>query len=159
MTILLCEGVGDSPDERVLNKLLSAYCQVEPIGSKHAMETLVRARRQVSPRDTVMGLKDGDFDRDWRAPSDHPRPWTRTAGGKEERIGWSWARKEIETYLIDPEGVARAPGTKASPRDRYQEILERAAGAISDYIGPDRAQPPPPDGPGTCDSVGTAPGR
>ncbi len=58
-----------------------------------------------------MGLKDGDFDRDWQAPSDQPRPWTKQLGSRRvERIGWTWARKEIENYLIDPEVVARALG-------------------------------------------------
>jgi hypothetical protein len=53
---LLCEGGPDSPGRRVLYKLLGGYCQVEPVGSKHAMDTLVLARREASPTATVMGL-------------------------------------------------------------------------------------------------------
>ncbi len=49
------------------------------------------------------------------------------------RLGWSWARKEIENYLIDPVVVARSLGTKAPPPDVYKEILDRAAKEISDY--------------------------
>ena len=82
-----------------------------PIGSKHAMDAQVLVRREVSPRTTVVGLKDADFDRDWNAPADRPEAWTkRLPGARIERIGWCWARKEIENYLIDPVVVARALG-------------------------------------------------
>ena len=101
VTVLFCEGVRDSPDERVLTSLLSRYCQVESVGSKYGMDMQVLVRRSVSPAVTVMGLRDADFDRDWTAPSDRPEPWSkRLAGGRTERIGWSWARTEIENYLI-----------------------------------------------------------
>ncbi len=97
VTLLLCEGVSDSPDVRVLNKLLRTFCRIVPIGSKHAMDTQILLRREVSPRAIVMGLKDADFDRVWNAPADRPELWTkRLLGARIERIGWSWARKEIE---------------------------------------------------------------
>ena len=134
VTLLLCEGVSDSPDARVLNRLLGGYCTVEPVGSKHVMDTQVLVRRKISPAATVMGLKDADFYREWLGPSDTPTPWLKkVAGGQEERLGWSWARKEIENYLIDPDVVARALGTKAPPPEVYREILDRAAREISDY--------------------------
>ena len=134
VTLLLCEGVSDSPDARVLNRLLGGYCTVEPVGSKHVMDTQVLVRRKISPAATVMGLKDADFYREWLGPSDTPTPWLKkVAGGQEERLGWSWARKEIENYLIDPGAVARALGTKAPRPDVYREILDRAARNISDY--------------------------
>jgi hypothetical protein len=134
VTVLFCEGVRGGADARVLDKLLVPNCRVEPVGSKHAMDMLILARREVSPLVTVMGLKDGDFDRDWQAPSDQPRPWTKRVGaGRTERIGWIWARKEIENYLIDPEVVARALGPGAPPPDRYRDALDRAAAEISDY--------------------------
>lgn len=134
VTLLLCEGVVDSPDVRVLNKLLAGYCTVQPVGSKFGMDTEVLVRRQVSPTATVMGLKDADFRRDWSAPSDKPEPWSKTlAGGRTERVGWSWARKELENYLIDPAVVMRALGPKAPPREKYTEILDRAAAEVSDY--------------------------
>jgi hypothetical protein len=116
VTVLLCEGARDSPDVRVLNKLLAGYCTVQPIGSKFAMDSYILARRDASPTATVMGLKDGDFDREWDAPSDRPEPWSRQRpGGRTERIGWSWARTEIENYLIDPRS---SPGPSA-PRPRH----------------------------------------
>jgi hypothetical protein len=134
VTVLLCEGVRGGADDRVLTKLLIDDCRIEPVGSKHAMDTLVLAHREVAPLETVMGLKDGDFDRDWLAPSDQPQPWTKRLGARRiERIGWIWARKEIENYLIDPEVVARALGPDAPPPVRYREILDRAARDLSDY--------------------------
>jgi hypothetical protein len=132
--VLLCEGARDSPDARVLNKLLAGYCTVQPVGSKFGMDAFILARRDVSPTAMVMGLKDGDFDREWDAPADRPEPWLkRRAGGQTDHLGWSWARTEIENYLIDPEVVARALGPKAPPPDRYREILDGAARDISDY--------------------------
>jgi hypothetical protein len=128
VTLLLCEGVRDSPDARVLNRLLGGYCTVEPVGSKYAMDTQILVRREVSPAATVMGLKDADFYSEWLRPGDTPEPWSkRVAGGREERLGWSWSRKEIENYLIDPNVVAWALGTKTPPPDVYREILDRAA--------------------------------
>jgi hypothetical protein len=98
------------------------------------MDTQVLVRRQVSPTTTVMGLKDADFDRVWNAPADRPEPWAkRLPGARIERMGWSWARKEIENHLIDPVVVARALGPKAPPPDRYQELRDRAARDVSDY--------------------------
>lgn len=132
--VLLCEGVSDSPDVRVLNRLLGVNCRIVPIGSKYGMDTQVLLRRVLSPAVTVMGLRDGDFDRDWNTPSDRPEPWwKRLAGGRTERVGWSWARTEIENYLIDFDVVSRALGPKAPAPERYQEILDRAAREVSDY--------------------------
>src|SRR5262249_50855238 len=128
VTVLLCEGARDSPDARVLNKLHAGYGTVQPIGSKFGMDSYILARREASPTAAVMGLRDGDFYRDWDAPSDQPVPWSKQRpGGQMERLGWSWARTEMENYLIDPEVVARALGPKAPPPDRYREILDRAA--------------------------------
>ncbi|MEQ9001376.1 MAG: hypothetical protein RID53_33360 [Coleofasciculus sp. B1-GNL1-01] len=48
-------------------------------------------------------------------------------------VGWSWARKEIENYLIDPAVVQRSLGKKAPSRDEYQNALDEAAETISAY--------------------------
>ena len=75
LSILLCEGVQDSPDARVLNKLLSGLCSVEPTGSKFRMNEQILLRRKLNPVSVVMGLRDPDFDREWTAPSSVPAPW------------------------------------------------------------------------------------
>ena len=98
VTLLLCEGVRDSPDARVLNRLLGGYCMVEPAGSKFGLDTQILVRRDVNPATTVMALKDADFYRDWLTPGDSPEPWSkRVAGGTEVRLGWSWAQKRSKT--------------------------------------------------------------
>ncbi len=134
LSILLCEGVQESPDARVLNKLLSGLCTVEPAGSKHRMVEQILVRRTLNPSSLVMGLRDPDFDRRWTAPSSIPEPWSAPVkGGQVERLGWLWTRKEIENYLIDPVVVGRALGPKAPPLDQYRSILERAADRLSAY--------------------------
>jgi hypothetical protein len=134
VTVLLCEGTTDSPDARVLNKLLPGLCTVEPAGSKHGMDTRVLVRREVSPTATVMGLKDADFQPDRNAIDDQPQAWSKALPGNQVvRVGWSWARKEIENYLIDPEVVARALANRAPPPEKYIEALDRASAQISDY--------------------------
>src|ERR1700733_1913487 len=107
---------------------------VQPIGSKFGMDAYILALRDARPTATVMGLKDGDFYREWDSPSDRREPWLKQRpGGRTDRIGWSWARTEIENYLVDPMVVARALGPKVPPPDRYREILDHAARDISDY--------------------------
>lgn len=134
VTVLLCEGVAESPDARVLNKLLAGFCTIEPAGSKYGMDFRILARRQVSTTATVMGLRDADFDREWNSPVDKPAPWTkRMAGGDVESLGWWWSRKEIENYLIDPEVVSRALGPRAPDAVEYRSALDRAARVLSEY--------------------------
>jgi hypothetical protein len=48
-------------------------------------------------------------------------------------VGWTWERKEIENYLIDPVVVQTALGKKAPDRDEYHQALDRAAERISAY--------------------------
>ena len=50
VTLLLCEGVRDSPDARVLNRLLGGYCMVEPAGSKFGLDTQILVRGMLIPR-------------------------------------------------------------------------------------------------------------
>ncbi|NER45404.1 MAG: hypothetical protein F6J92_01570 [Symploca sp. SIO1A3] len=52
---------------------------------------------------------------------------------EQEWIGWTWARKEIENYLIDPEVVQKALEKKAPNRDEYQKVLDNAAKNIATY--------------------------
>ncbi len=98
VTVLLCEGSRDSPDARVLNKLLAGLCTVEPVGSKYGMDSHVLVRREVSLRSTVMGLKDADFQRDWNAFDDQPQAWSkRLSGNQVARIGWTWRERRSKT--------------------------------------------------------------
>jgi hypothetical protein len=134
VTLLLCEGVQGSPDVRVLRALLAGLpTQVDPVGSKYGMDTRIIVTRRISTTATVMGLRDADFDGEWNSPRNVPAIWSKSIDGQPVQLGWRWARKEIENYLIDPTVVSKALGSKAPPPDKYSEILEQAATELSDY--------------------------
>lgn len=134
VSLLLCEGGERSPDVRVLAKLLAGRCQILPLGGKYKMGDRILARREALGRDTVFGLLDGDFARDWAPPTDRPRDWKSSDG--TIIFGWRWERKEIENYLLDPAVVAPAfsqMGTTLPAGDAYQRALETARDQIAHY--------------------------
>ncbi|MBF0551184.1 MAG: hypothetical protein HQK60_11680 [Deltaproteobacteria bacterium] len=130
VTLLLCEGGNNSPDVRVLNKLLSGLCEVRPMGGKYGMGERIKARREAFKRDVVFGLLDGDFLDQWVVPQNKPGPWVSSDG---IQLGWRWERKEIENYLIDPQVVSRALGHGAPPTARYGQALRQASDKIAIY--------------------------
>jgi hypothetical protein len=123
VALLLCEGVGSSPDVRVLGKLLAGRCEVRPCGGKFGMGDAIKGGREGIGRRTVFGLVDGDFPREWRRMEGKPITWTASDG---THLGWRWERKEVENYLIDPAIVARALGTDAPEPARYEAALHDA---------------------------------
>lgn len=131
VNLLLCEGAENSPDVRVLTKLLAGCCAVEPQGGRYGMGNIILARRSTTGSSTIAGLLDGDFQQEWTAPSHSPRPWT--SGDKAIHFGWRWSRKEIENYLIDPRVVVQSLGPVAPPEQEYKGQLENAAEKLSTY--------------------------
>jgi hypothetical protein len=133
--ILYCEGGKNSPDIRVLLNILSGICTVKPAGSKYGLDRQILFIKQENllPSSVVAVLKDRDFDDDMSLPINSPRSWSPKVNGQEIQIGWSWERKEIENYLIDPEVVSHALGTKAPPIEEYSTALEKSARDIADY--------------------------
>ena len=128
LSILLCEGVQDSPDARVLNKLLSGLCSGGANRLKVQDERANPASSQLNPVPVVMGLEGSTSIVNGTASSSVPAPWfAPIRGGRVERLGWLWSRKEIENYLIDPQVVERALGPIAPPLDRYLSILDCSA--------------------------------
>ncbi len=102
VNLLYCEGVSKGSDTRVLSALFSGIpVIIKPIGSKHGAGRRVIGARDIKSGSNVFGLKDRDFDDDDSAPVNEPREWKLA----NEKIGWSWERKEIENYLIDPKVV------------------------------------------------------
>ncbi|MBF0235902.1 MAG: hypothetical protein HQK65_23145 [Desulfamplus sp.] len=128
---LLCEGGNNSPDVRVLSKLLSGICEIKPLGGKYGMGAKIIARREAFGQNSVYGILDGDFLKDWVIPSDHPKEWKRNDGAIH--FGWRWERKEIENYLIDPIVVERALGENLPDIHQYRTELELAKENISIY--------------------------
>ena len=106
MSLLLCEGGVNSPDVRVLSKLLGGRCQLRPHGPRYGMGASIIARRDSIGRNEVFGILDGDFVESWQAPIDRPVEWRSSDGTV---FGWRWERKEIENYLIDPTVVESRP--------------------------------------------------
>jgi hypothetical protein len=72
---LLCEGGNNSPDVRVLTKLLAGLCEVKPLGGKYGMGAKIIARCELLGENSVFGLLDGDFIKDWNTPRGEPVEW------------------------------------------------------------------------------------
>ncbi len=135
VNILYCEGGKNSPDIRVLLNILSGVCIVRPAGSKYGLDRQIIFIKQENllPSSIVAALKDRDFDSDESLPLNSPRNWLTRVHSQNIQVGWSWERKEIENYLIDPEVVSRALGSKAPPIEDYRAALEESAKNIADY--------------------------
>ncbi len=130
VNLLYCEGVSKGSDTRVLSALFSGIpVIIKPIGSKHGAGRRVIGARDIKSGSNVFGLKDRDFDDDDSAPVNEPREWKLA----NENIGWSWERKEIENYLIDPKVVKHALNSKAPPPDQYFDALQKSAEVIANY--------------------------
>ncbi len=135
VNILYCEGGKNSPDIRILLNILSGICTVRPAGSKYGLDRQILFIKQENllPGSIVAALKDRDFDCDESLPLNSPRNWLARVDDQDMQVGWSWERKEIENYLIDPEVVSHALGSKAPPINDYCSALEESASSISDY--------------------------
>lgn len=127
---LLCEGSNNSPDVRLLGKLLAGVCEVKSQGDKYSMGTKINARREIFGQ-TVYGILDGDFVNQWKHPENQPIEWT--SGDRRTHFGWRWERKEIENYLIDPIVVKHALKENAPDMMQYEKALEKARDQISIY--------------------------
>jgi len=127
LNVLYCEGNPKSFDIRLLQQLVPGSCLIKPIGSKYGLEDKIISDRAINPK--LAGLRDRDFDCCDFSIANKPREWF----DQNVQIGWSWERKEIENYLIDPEVVGRALGRKAPPRDEYTSAVQKAAETISAY--------------------------
>jgi len=135
VNILYCEGGKNSPDIRVLLNILSGVCTVRPAGSKYGLDRQIIFIKQENllPSSIVAALKDRDFDSDESLPLNSPRSWLARVHSQNIQVGWSWERKEIENYLIDPGVVSRALGSQAPPIEDYRAALEESAQNIADY--------------------------
>lgn len=129
VNILYCEGGKNSPDLRVLLNILSGICTVRPAGSKYGLDRQIIFIKQENflPSSIVAALKDRDFDNDESLPVNSPRNWLVRVHNQDIQVGWSWERKEIENYLIDPEVVSHALGSKAPPIQDYRTALHYQA--------------------------------
>ncbi len=132
LSLLFCEGGPNSPDVRILRKLLAGRCEIRPGGSIHGMGDRIKAHREVLGAKRVAGIVDGDFRETWptAAPLQEPEGWS---GSDGEILGWRWSHKEIENYLVDPDVVSRALGGFALDALAYREHLDAAADRLAAY--------------------------
>jgi len=133
VNILYCEGDYKSIDVQILSLIVPKDCLVKPIGSKHGFHQRILGARNAQQNASIAGLKDRDFDEDDSIPTNNPHLWYATDNNQKVQIGWYWNRKEIENYLIDPEIVKRALGSKAPPLEKYQAALQASAKMIANY--------------------------
>jgi hypothetical protein len=129
----MCEGAPNSPDARVLGKLLAGQCEIKPCGGKYGMGERIIARRESIGNDVVFGLLDGDFTEDWHTPVQQPRLWETKENERKIHLGWRWERKEIENYLIDPLIVQRIIPSDSLNIDNYRQELEKVRDSIGLY--------------------------
>lgn len=129
INILYCEGNSKSIDVRAIRQLLPKNCTVYPIGGKRKFMDSIIADRAIDPN--LAGLADRDFDCCDIILSNNPCHLFH----QNVQVGWTWERKEIENYLIDPQVVRRALRGKSTEiqMEEYQVALSKAAENISTY--------------------------
>lgn len=130
VNVLYCEGIPKGPDTRVLSNVLSDIrTNIKPVGVKYCLERRISGARDTESGIQVAGIRDRDFDNDNSSPAGKPRAWE----FESKRIGWTWERKEIENYMIDPEVVKRTLKFEDSQAGDYQKALNESAKRIADY--------------------------
>jgi hypothetical protein len=127
VSVLFCEGGNNSPDVRLLGAILRGTgVLVLPSGGKDGFSNLIRGWRRQDPR--ACGIVDGDFPRRPEAwsPSSEPGPrtWIARHDDVEVMLGWTWQRKEVENYFLDPDVLARAFRWGDAKKRDYIERLE-----------------------------------
>ena len=128
VNVLYCEGNSGSVDIQIIRQLLPKNCVVRPTGGRGAFLSSVVGNQAINPN--LAGILDRDFDcHDFTLTNSPQQVFDR----RNVQIGWTWERKEIENYLLDPEVVERALGRKAPPMNEYQAALRQAAEELSTY--------------------------
>lgn len=128
VTQIYCEGTSGGLDARIIAEIAPRGCLVKPIGSKNRSAFKVVADRSISP---MLGmLVDRDFDCAATAVVEKPVPIFEGT----VPVGWSWERKEIENYLLDPTIVEKAWVSKGIfTLDDYRQALIQAAERLKFY--------------------------
>ena len=128
ITQLYCEGSSEGTDIRVISQIAPRNCVVRAVGSKNRLPEVVIADRKIQP--SLAGLVDRDFDCVESEIAQQPIPLF----DSNIHIGWSWERKEIENYLLDPAIVAKTciPKYEFTLGD-YQRVLQQAADSLKFY--------------------------
>lgn len=128
ITQLYCEGTSGGIDARVISEIAPRGCLVKPIGSKNRSAQKVIVDRSISPSLGI--LVDRDFD--CAESTVVEKPVSIFEGTIP--VGWSWERKEIENYLLDPAIVEKTWISKGIfTLEDYKQALVLAAEDIRFY--------------------------
>ena len=136
LAVLYCEGVDKSPDIRVIRKILTGVnCMIKAAASKYGLAQKVHfLNREGAVGGVAKALRDRDFDSMPSPLLQKPHDWPfRPQNNQTVQVGWTWERKEIENYLIDPRVVAKTLGKKAPRPEAYDKALYRSACRIANY--------------------------
>lgn len=132
--MLLCEGLPGGPDVTLLSRLcLGLSVQVQPVRGKYGMKNQILMHRDTRGVSQIYGIRDRDFDGTWQPPADRPVSWLEEVDHQAVHIGWTWERKEIENYLIDPAVVFPLLGKKIQDQAAYTAGLLAARDALVHY--------------------------
>jgi hypothetical protein len=125
---LYCEGSFEGTDIRVISQIAPRGCVVRPVGSKNRLAEAVIADRRRIP--SLAGLVDRDFD--CVQKTNNQQPIELFEGTIQ--VGWSWERKEIENYLLDPCVIEQTCIPKYGfTLDEYQEALQKVVERLKFY--------------------------
>lgn len=118
VTQLYCEGSKQGTDIRVISQLVP--CLVSAVGSKNTLKGKVMADRRIVPN--LACLVDRDFDCASSTMTQQPIDLFENS----IQVGWSWERKEIENYLLDPTVVEQTWLSKGwfSLEDYHQALIQ-----------------------------------
>ncbi len=135
VSIIYCEGTANSPDVRLLTKLLAGTgVNIKPHGGKHGMKNWIIAMRESKESESIYAILDRDFTAEWQEPQNNIVPWEKTDHDNEKRhLGWQWERKEIENYLIDPVVVEKTGVFSPDELTEYKQKLEETRDELSIY--------------------------
>jgi hypothetical protein len=136
VNVLFCEGYQGKYDVRLLQVLLvGTGCTPIPAGGKDNLSTGVRMVRTI--RSTggqgIFALRDRDFDMDKSIPLGQLRTWIIQDQNNNIDLGWTWERREIENYLLDPIVVERALPVGRINIKSYNQELDQAADRLGYY--------------------------
>ena len=125
---LYCEGGPEGTDIRIISQIAPRNCVARAIGSKNRLAEGVVADRRVNS--ALAGLVDRDFDCVESTIAQQPIELFES----NTHVGWSWERKEIENYLLDPVIVAKTCIPKYDfTIEEYQRALQQAAERLKFY--------------------------
>ncbi|HIJ82985.1 MAG TPA: hypothetical protein HPQ00_02145, partial [Magnetococcales bacterium] len=96
-------------------------------------QKILAKRETPQHKNTVAGILDGDFLKEWKPPEGKPQVWQISENHRIFTLGWRWERIEIENYLVDPIVIEKTIGKDRIDLIQYKQALEQARNDIAAY--------------------------